>query len=83
FFTTLDLAQSYYQINLSKDSIHKTAFVTPSGQYEFLKMPFGLANAPAVFSRLIKIVLGSLGNDVATYLDDVMLPTTSVDDGLK
>lgn len=82
-FTTLDLAQGYYQIKLSKDSIHKTAFVTPSGHYEFLKMPFGLANAPAVFSRLIKIVLGSLGENIATYLDDVMLPTTSVDDGLK
>ncbi|CAK1583105.1 unnamed protein product [Parnassius mnemosyne] len=79
-FTTLDLAQGYYQVRISDDSIHKTAFVTP---YEFLKIPFALANAPAVFSRLIIIVLGRLGNDVATYLDDVMLPTVSVDDGLK
>ncbi|KAJ8729978.1 hypothetical protein PYW07_017016 [Mythimna separata] len=81
-FTTLDLAQGYYQVAMAEDSVHKTAFVTPSGQYEFLKMPFGLANAPAVFSRLIKVVLGSLGNDVAIYLDDIMLPTNSVDDGL-
>lgn len=83
FFTTLDLAQGYYQVPIHVESISKTAFVTPSGQFEFLKMPFGLANAPAVFSRLIQMTLGKVSKDIALYLDDVMIPTIAVDDGLK
>lgn len=62
YFSTLDLAQGYYQIRMAPASIPKTAFVTQSGQYEFMKMPFGLANAPAVFSRALKLTLGSLVN---------------------
>lgn len=83
YFTTLDLAQGYHQVKLSEDSIPKTAFVTHSGQYEFLKMPFGLANAPAVFSRLIRIALNDVASEIACYLDDVMLPTVTVEAGLQ
>ncbi|CAH2268727.1 jg230, partial [Pararge aegeria aegeria] len=45
-------------------------------------MPFGLANAPAIFSRLIQMTLGKVDQNIALYLDDVMLPTTSVQEGL-
>lgn len=83
FFTTLDLAQGYYQVPMAEESIHKTAFVTPSGQFEFLKMPFGLANAPAVFSRLIRMALNKVGEKVAIYLDDVLLPTSTAEEGLN
>lgn len=83
FFTALDLAQGYYQVPINVESINKTAFVTPSGQYEFLKMPFGLANAPAVFSRLIQMTLGKVCKDIALYLDDVMIPTLTVEEGLS
>lgn len=51
--------------------------------HEFLKMPFGLANGSAVFSRLIQMCLGGVSKDVALYLDDVMIPTVSVESGLK
>lgn len=83
FFTTLDLAQSYHQVPIDEESIKKTAFVTTFGQYEFLKMPFGLANAPAVFSRLIQMALGDVNKSIALYLDDVMLPSISVEVGLE
>lgn len=82
YFTVLDMAQSYYQVRMAENSIHKTAFITTTGQYEFLKMPFGLANAPAVFSRLIRKALGSLDDKIATYLDDVTLPTVTIEDGI-
>lgn len=47
----------FYQIPVHLDSIEKTAFITPDGQYEFLRMPFGWANAPSVFQRAINTTL--------------------------
>lgn len=84
FYTTLDLASGYYQIPLTEDSKSKTAFVTPDGQWEFNRMPFGLANAPAVFQRTVNKALGSLRFDTAVaYMDDILVPSVSFDEGLE
>jgi len=48
-FTSLDLASGYHQVPKAADSINKTAFVPPEGQYEYMRMPLGLCNAPAMF----------------------------------
>lgn len=67
---------------VAKDSIAKTAFVTPEGHYEFLRIPFGLTNAHAVF-RLMDKVLENLKNSVAfPYLDDVMIPSRTIEEGV-
>jgi hypothetical protein len=84
YFTTLDLASGYHQIKMADDSIGKTAFVTPDGHYEFLRMPFGLVNAPAVFQRAINSILGQLRHhDAMAYLDDVLLPSVDFQKGLE
>lgn len=43
---------------MEKQLKHKTACVTPDRHYEFVGMPFGLANAPGVFRHRINVVLG-------------------------
>ena len=83
YFTTLDLAQGYHQVPMHPDSVPKTAFVTPDGHYEYLRVPFGLANAPAVFQRVINKMLGDLQNGaVLAYMDDLLIPSATISEGM-
>lgn len=83
-FITLDLASGYYQIPVAVESQDKTAFVTPDGQYQYKRMPFGLANAPSVFQRAINKILGKAKNKFAlVYMDDVLIPANSFNEGLE
>ena len=53
YFTTLDLHTGYHHIPLDNSSIPKTAFNSPFGKYEYVKVPFGLAQVPAYFQELM------------------------------
>ena len=80
-FSTIDLRSGYYHITLGKDSRAKTAFVMPFGKYEFLKVPFGLAQAPAYFQLKMNQVLEDL-NFMMTYLDDIIIFSNSEEEHL-
>lgn len=82
WFTSLDMASGFYQIPVAAESVFRTSFVTPDGQYEFLRMPFGLTNAPAVFQRAIhKALKGLYGKIAYVYIDDILIPSTTIDEG--
>ncbi|KAL0848904.1 hypothetical protein ABMA28_013306 [Loxostege sticticalis] len=84
YFTTLDLASGYYQIPIKEQDRYKTAFVTPDGHFEFNRMPFGLANTPAVFQRTMHLVLGNLRHQKAlAYLDDIIIPSKTLEEGMQ
>ena len=71
-FFTIDLRSGYHHIALEKSLRAKTAFVMPFGKYEFLMVPFGLAQAPAYFQLLMNKVLKGL-KFTMTYLDDIII----------
>lgn len=84
YFSTIDLASGYHQIEMEKADRHKTAFTTQSGHYEFTRMPFGLKTAPATFQRTMDNVLRGLsGIHCMVYLDDIICYSNSLQDHLE
>ena len=74
FLTTLDLQSGYHQLEVAEEDQHKTAFITPFGCFEFLRLPFGLSNSPATFVAALDIVLAGLQYvDCIAYLDDIII----------
>ncbi|THD18446.1 Retrovirus Pol polyprotein from transposon 17.6 [Fasciola hepatica] len=81
FCSTLDLAAGYWQVEVHPEDRCKTAFVNPSGLYELQTMPFGLANAPATFQRLMNIALrGLVPGKCLVYLDDIIVHSCNLDE---
>ena len=73
-FSALDGAGAFHAVPVQRADREKTAFSSPFGQYQFIKMPFGLANAPTTYSRLVAKALRHLpSSEVLCYLDDTAI----------
>ena len=82
FFTSLDLAQAYHQLELREEDKHKTAFRDPTGRLlEFNVCSFGICTIPAVFSATLGDDLRPvLGKGVEKWLDDILLHTKTLEE---
>jgi len=74
YFATVDLLSGYWQLGMTDRARERSAFCTRRGLYEFTRMPFGLANAPPTFCRLMHSVLHDLLYVICLcYLDDIIV----------
>ena len=82
-FSTLDLRSIYYHIDLSESAKPKTSFVISGiGKYQFNRVPFRLAQAPAYFQTLINKVLDNIDFAMG-YLDDIIIFSRSEEEHLE
>ena len=72
YFSSLDLRAGFHHIPLDEESISKTTFTSPFGKYEYIKVPFGLAQAPAYFQELMTGILKDFSFAIA-YLDNIII----------
>ena len=83
YFSSLDLASGYWQIELDEDARKKSAFTTYNGLYEFIRMPFGLCNASATFQWLMQRVIAGLEyKSCFIYLNDMLVASKTFCDHL-
>lgn len=84
-YTTIDLRDGFFHVDVTEESVKFLSFIVPDGQYEFLKAPFGFTNSPSMFQRFINTVFRQLMNEkiMATYLDDLATPGKSMQNGLE
>ena len=73
FISNIDLTRGYYQIPIVEEDVCKTAFTCHRGRFEFLRMPFGVKNVPAVFHELMQSIFRDDRNHCSQYMDDIVI----------
>lgn len=81
-FNCLNLKNGFYYVKVAIFSIKYMAFITPLGQFEYLKMPFGLINACQIFQRYIYKIFKPMitKNEVLIYMDDILIATEGLEE---
>ncbi|GBM26401.1 Transposon Tf2-6 polyprotein [Araneus ventricosus] len=81
-YSTLDLKNGFFHVEVNEDCKHFTSFVVPDGQFEFNKVPFDLSTSPSVFQRYVYSIFRELMRKgiVIIYMDDLIIPAKDEDE---
>ena len=82
YFSKIDLSKGYWQIPVAEEDVKKTAFVTPDGNYEFIRMPFGMKNSEATLVRGLRMLISDFEN-VDSYIDNLIVYTEDWDTHIR
>jgi len=83
-WSKMDMTNSFFQTRVHPDDIHLTAVTTPLGLYEWLAMPMGLRNSPAIHQRRMTAALRDyIGKFCHVYLDDIVIWSNDVTEHTK
>ncbi len=83
FLTKIDLSNSFLQIKLDPESTKYTSFCTPFGQFEYLRLPYGLKSSPLKFSCMISKALYGLDEFCGMYIDDIIVHSKTFEDHVR
>ncbi|KAL8440969.1 hypothetical protein Emag_007566 [Eimeria magna] len=74
YFSVLDMCKGFHQIEIAEEDRPKTSFVTPDCQRQYRRLPFGFASSPAIFQRMVELLLGGMKWVSAVgYIDDIIV----------
>ena len=82
FFSKIELSKGYWQVKVADKDVNKTAFVTPDGHDEFIKMPFGMVNSGVTLKRGLQRIQSDMDN-VVFYWDDILVHTNTWEEHMK
>lgn len=82
FFSTLDLKDAYLQIELDNDSKNVMVINTPLGLFQYQRLPYGIASAPAIFQKYVEQLLTGI-EGCGNYLDDIIISAPTLDEHLE
>ncbi|GFY12607.1 hypothetical protein TNCV_2447981 [Trichonephila clavipes] len=82
-YSTLDLRNGFFHVDVDEDCRKYTSFIVPDGQFEFNKVPFGLSTSPGVFQSYVSSIFRDLTRKgiVISYLDDLIIPVKNEQEG--
>ncbi|GFT44482.1 retrovirus-related Pol polyprotein from transposon 17.6 [Trichonephila clavipes] len=84
-YSTLDLRNGFFHVDVDENYRKYTSFIVPDGQLEFNKVPFGLSTSPGVFQRYVSSIFRDLTRKgiVISYLDDLVIPAKNEQEDLE